>query len=403
MTKKIEKKNPSQLLDRIGAIITEARQRTVQTVNTMLVKTYWQIGREIVEHELGGKTRAVYGTEFLKNLAVDLVQQFGKGFSYPNLRRMCQFYAGYEIFSTPSREFDKSFVPTLSAQSYKKGAILSHKSELSLLTTNQTFSTPSRKSKRAIVQTVSAKSVLSEKMLARLSWSHICLLLAVSDKDARSFYEIEIVQNRWSVRETKRQIESMLFERLALSQDKKGLLKLSQKGQIIETPEDAIKDPYVLEFLGLNENEKWLESDLEQALMDHVQKFLLELGKGFMFVGRQTRITINNEHYRIDLVFYHKYLKSYILIDLKAGKFDHADYGQMKFYLNYFQEEMNDEGDNEPIGIILCYEKDEEFVKYVLKNEKNIFAQKYLLSLPDKQKLLAEVHRVKEKFERENQ
>ncbi|HDP98453.1 MAG TPA: DUF1016 family protein [bacterium] len=148
----------------------------------------------------------------------------------------------------------------------------------------------------------------------------------------------------------KRQIESMLFERLVLSKDKKGLSKLAQKGQIIETPEDAIKDPYVLEFLGLNENERWHESDLEQALMDHLQKFLLELGKGFMFVDRQMRISINNEHYRIDMVFYHKYLKSYILVDLKSGKFDHSDYGQIKFYLNYFQEEFNDEGDNEPIG-----------------------------------------------------
>lgn len=375
MTKKIEKKNPSQLIDRIGAIITEARQRTVQTVNTMLVKTYWEVGREIVEHELGGKTRADYGKETLKSISKELVLQYGKGFSFPNLKRMKQFYLAYQIGSTAS----------------------------SLLSANEIFSTPSRKSKGAIVPTVSAESVLSEKMLNRLSWSHICLLLAVSDKAARSFYEIEIVENSWSVRETKRQIESMLFERLALSKDKKGMLKLSQKGQIVETPQDAIKDPYVLEFLGLPENEKWHESDLEQALMDHLQKFLLELGKDFMFVNRQMRITVNNEHYRIDLVFYHKYLKSYILIDLKAGKFDHADYGQMKFYLNYFQEEMNDEGDNEPIGVILCYEKDDEFVKYVLKNEKNIFAKKYLLSLPDKQKLLAEVHRVKEQFERENQ
>ena len=372
MNAKIEKNNPSHLIERIGAIITEARRRTVQTVNTILVKTYWEIGREIVEHELGGKARADYGTEFLKNLATELSLHYGKGFSYQNLRRMCQFYSNYEIFSTVSREFKNQTVPTLSAPS-----------------------------NREIVQTASAKSTLSEKMLSRLSWSHICLLLAVSDKDARSFYEMEIVENSWSVRETKRQIESMLFERLALSKDKNGLRQLAQKGQIIETPQDALKDPYVLEFLGLPENERWHESDLEQALMDHLQKFLLELGKGFMFVGRQMRISINNDHYRIDLVFYNKHLRSYVLIDLKAGKFDHSDYGQMKFYLNYFQEEMNDEGDNDPIGIILCYEKDEEFVKYVLKKEKNIFAKKYMLSLPDKQELLAEVHRIKEKFKRE--
>lgn len=373
------------LVDRISVIINEARQRTVQSVNTILVKTYWEIGREIVEHELKGNIRAEYGEKSLKILSNELIKKYGKGFSYPNLRRMCQFYNDYEIFSTLSREFERPILSTLSIKS----------------NANEIISTASGKSDKAKAQTISTKSVLSEKMLARLSWSHLCLLLAVSDKDARCFYEIEIVQNGWSVRETKRQIESMLFERLALSKDKNGLLKLAQQGQIIATPEDALKDPYVLEFLGIDEKERWLESDLEQALMDHLQRFLLELGKGFMFVNRQMRISINNEHYRVDMVFYNKHLRSYILIDLKKGKFDHSDYGQMKFYLNYFQEEFNDEGDNDPIGIILCYEKDDEFVKYVLKNEKNIFAKKYLLSLPDKQKLLAEVHRVKEKFERE--
>ncbi len=375
MSKKGVLRNDSPLISRIGEIIIEARKQTVRTVNVILIKTYWEIGREIVEHELDGKLRADYGKETLKSISIDLVHQYGKGFSFPNIKRMKQFYFAYQIGSTAS----------------------------SLLNTKEIVTTTIKNSKPEKVPTVSAKSVLSEKMLTRLSWSHICLLLAVSDKDARSFYEIEIVENGWSVRETKRQIESMLFERLVLSKDKKGLLKLAQKGQIIEKPEDAIKDPYVLEFLGLNENENWHESDLEQALMDHLQKFLLELGKGFMFVDIQMRISINNEHYRIDMVFYNKYLRSYILIDLKSGKFDHSDYGQMKFYLNYFQEEFNDEGDNDPIGIILCYERNAEFVKYVLKNEKNIFAKKFLLSLPEKQKLLAEVHRVKEKFERKNQ
>lgn len=361
-----------QLLNRIGEIILEARQRTVQTVNTILVKTYWEIGREIVEHELGGKVRAEYGAELLKNLATELTQRYGKGFTHSNLRRMRQFYLNYEISATVSHKFESNKVGSL-----PKGDLSKNK-----------------------VQTLSAKSVLSDKMLAGLSWSHICLLLAVSDKDARSFYEIEIASNNWSVREARRQIESMLFERLAMSKNKSEVKKLAQSGQIIETPEDAVKDPYVLEFLGLDEQQVWLESDLEQALMDHLQKFLLEMGKGFMFVNRQMRISINNEHYHIDLVFYNKLLRSYVLIDLKAGKFDHADFGQMKFYLNYFQEELNDEDDNEPIGIVLCYEKNEEFVKYVLKNEKNIFAKKYILSLPDKKRLLAEVHRVREEFNR---
>ena len=331
MTKKLAKTNDSQLLDRIGVIIAEARQQTVRAVNTILVKTYWEVGREIVEHELGGKARAEYGTEFLKNLAAELTLRHGKGFSYRNIRQMRQFYNTYEIWQTLSAK----------SESDEICSTLSHKSD-----SNKIISTTSRKSAETKAPTLSAKSVLTEKMLNRLSWSHICLLLAVSDKDARSFYEIEIAKNNWSIRETKRQIESMLFERLVLSKDKAGLKQLSQKGQIIEEPEDALKDPYVLEFLGLSEQEKWLESDLEQALMDHLQKILLELGTGFMFVDRQLRISINNEHYHIDLVFYQKRLRSYVLIDLKAGKFDHSDYGQMKFYLNYFQDEFNEEGDN---------------------------------------------------------
>lgn len=348
----------TQLVGRIGELLAVARQHTVQTVNTILVKTYWEIGREIVEHELGGKIRAEYGKKSLKSLSQELTFRFGKGFSQKNLENMRRFYFTYQIPQTLSAKF-------------KKKEILS----------------------------TETKPVLSDRMLTKLSWSHICLLLAVSEKGARSFYEIEIANNGWSVREAKRQIESMLFERLALSKDKKGIRQLAEKGQIIETPEDALKDPYVLEFLGLEENNEWLETDLEQALMNHLQKFLLELGKGFMFVARQYRISINNEHYHIDLVFYNKILRSYVLIDLKTGKFDHSDYGQMKFYLNYFKEEKNDEMDNEPIGIVLCYEKDETFVDFVLKDEKKIFAKKYLLSLPDKNLLLAEVEKTREKFE----
>lgn len=382
---KIVKTDDGQLINRIGDILTLARQQTIQTVNTILVKTYWTIGREIVEHELGGKIRAEYGKEFLTNLSKELTIQYGKGFSYPNLRRMCQFYSEYEILSTVSRELGHGTFSTVLRESEVQ--------EMS--------STPSSQLEELKTQTVSAKSVLTEKKLTKLSWSHICLLLAVSDKDARSFYEIEIANNGWSVREAKRQIESMLFERLALSKDKKGLKQLAEKGQIIERPEDVLKDPYVLEFLGLEEKSQWLESDLEQAIMDQLQKFILELGKGFMFVGRQYRITINNEHYHIDLVFYNKILRSYVLIDLKTGKFDHSDYGQMKFYFNYFTEEMNDENDNEPIGIVLCSDKDDTFVEYVLKDEKKIFAKKYLLTLPDKKLLLAEVEKTKEKFERE--
>ncbi len=361
MSKEISKSDDTQLVGRIGELLSVARQHTVQTVNTILVKTYWEIGKEIVEHELDGKTRAEYGKRRLQDLSKELTLRYGKGFSYPNLKRMKQFYNSYQISSTLLSQFKTEDIrSTLSSES---------------------------------------KPILSDKMLSKLSWSHICLLLAVSDTDARSFYEIEIANNGWSVREAKRQIESMLFERLALSKDKKGLKKLSENGLIIESPEDALKDPYVLEFLGLEEKTHWLESDLEQAIMDHLQKFILELGKGFMFVARQYRISVNNEHYHVDLVFYNKILRSYVLIDLKTEKFNHSDFGQMKFYLNYFKDEINDEMDDEPIGIVLCYDKDETFVDYVLKDEEKIFAKKYLLSLPDKHLLLAEVERTREKFE----
>lgn len=387
MSKEISKLDDTLLIGRIGELLTIARRHTVQSVNTILVKTYWEIGREIVEHELSGKIRAEYGMKMLRHLSKNLTTLYGKGFSYPNLQKMRQFYNNYRIVSTLSRQFKTDKIQPIASEQSQE---------------TQISSTPSIKSNEAEkLSSVLSKSLMTEKMLSKLSWSHICLLLAISDTDARSFYEIEIASNGWSVREAKRQIDSMLFERLALSKDKKGLKQLAEKGQIIESPEDALKDPYVLEFLGLEEKKHWLESDLEQAIMDHLQKFIMELGKGFMFVARQFRISINNEHYHIDLVFYNKILRSYVLIDLKTGKFDHSDYGQMKFYLNYFKEDMNDNTDNEPIGIVLCYDKNETFIDYVLKDEKKIFAKKYLLTLPDKKILLAEVEKTKEKFERD--
>ncbi len=386
MNTEIDRNGNYRLLDRIGEIVSEARSSTVQAVNTIMVKTYWEIGREIVENEQGGKSRAEYGKRFLQGLAGELTSRYGKGFSYPNLRKMRQFYYTYDICSTLS-------IKSTGGEQSRTPPLKSDAGEIGSTTLNLSGAIENR-------GTTLTKSRLAEKILYRLSWSHICLLLAVSDQDARRFYEIEIVKNSWSVREAKRQIESMLFERLALSKDRAGLKELAEKGQIIEKPEDALRDPYVLEFLGLDEKERWLESDLEQALMNNLQKFLLELGTGFMFVGRQYRISINNEHYHIDLVFYNKILHSYVLIDLKSGKFNHSDYGQMKFYLNFFKAEINDDSDNEPLGVILCYEKDEAFVKYVLKDEKQIFARKYQISLPDKQKLLAEVQRTRVMFER---
>lgn len=229
----------------------------------------------------------------------------------------------------------------------------------------------------------------------------IIVNLKVDEPLARSFYELEAVQNNWSVRELKRQINSMLFERLALSKDTKAVMKMARKGQIIRKPEDAIKDPYILEFLNLKEETSYTESQLEEALTDKLQYFLLELGKGFSFVARQKRITIANRHYHIDLVFYNRFLKCFVLIDLKTGELDHADIGQMNFYLNYFKENEKTEDENDPIGIILCAKKDDIFAKYVLGGLSNkVFASKYKLALPSERELRLKLKSIPKLLER---
>jgi len=343
----ITTKNYNNLLDRIGEILKESRTRVVREINKAQILAYWEIGREIIEFEQKGKARAEYGEKLLKKLSADLSAKFGKGFSVDNLQLMRRFYLTYP---------DKF----------------------------QIYETASRKS--IIRQTPSAK------FESILSWSHYCELLKVEEPLARSFYEQEAIQNVWSVRELKRQINSMLFERLALSKDTKAVMKMAKKGQIIEKPEDAIKDPYILEFLNLKEETSYTESQLEQALIDKLQYFLLELGKGFTFVARQKRITITNRHYYIDLVFYNRFLKCFVLIDLKTGELDHADIGQMNFYLNYFRENEKQEDENDPIGLILCAKKDDIFAKYVLGGLSNkVFASKYKLTLPSEKELRLEL------------
>jgi predicted nuclease of restriction endonuclease-like (RecB) superfamily len=361
--------NYSNLLDKIANILVEARTKVVREINKAQVLVYWEIGREIVEFEQKGKLRAEYGEELLKKLSADMTVRFGKGFSRSNLQNMRLFYLAYPKCQT------------LSGKSYgvQKFQTTSGKSE-----------TLSRKS--SIQQTVSGKFQISQtpsdEFKPMLSWSHYCELLKVEEPIARSFYEQEAVQNNWSVRELKRQINSMLFERLALSKDTKAVMKMARKGQVIEKPEDAIKDPYILEFLNLKEEVSYTESQLEEALIDKLQYFLLELGKGFSFVARQKRITIANHHYYIDLVFYNRLLKCFVLIDLKSGELDHADIGQMNFYLNYFKDNEKTEGENDPIGIILCAKKDDIFAKYVLGGLSNkVFASKYKLALPSEKEL----------------
>lgn len=331
------------LVDRIADIFVQARTKAVREINIIQVMAYWEIGREIVEFEQKGKSRAEYGEKLIKKLSKDMGKKLGKGFSEINIRNMRRFYLDFPI---------------------------------------------------QIQQTLSVKSQISETSLVKsqfepiLSWSHYCELLKVEIPLARSFYEKEAYQNNWSVRELKRQINSMLFERLALSKNTRAVMRMAKKGQIIEKPEDAIKDPYILEFLNLREETSYTESYLEQAIIDKLQYFLLEIGKGFSFVARQKRITIVNRHYHIDLVFYNRILKCFVLIDLKTGELDHSDIGQMNFYLNYFKENEKREDENDPVGLILCAKKDNIFAKYVLGGLNNkVFVSKYKLALPSEKEL----------------
>jgi predicted nuclease of restriction endonuclease-like (RecB) superfamily len=327
------------LLDRVAVIFTQARLRAIRDINLTQVMAYYEIGKEIIEFEQKGKSRGEYGEKLIERLSEDMSKKFGRGFSPTNLKMMRLFYQSFPIRQTLSDE------------------------SVSQVAAPANF-TPS------------------------LSWSHYCELLKVDEPLARSFYEKEASQSNWSVRELKRQMNAMLFERLALSKDSRAVMRMAREGQIVEQPEDAIKDPYILEFLNLKEETAYTENQLEQALIDKLQSFLLELGKGFSFVARQKRITIANRHYYIDLVFYNRLLRCFVLIDLKRGEFDHADAGQMNFYLNYYRENEKQADENDPIGLILCAGKDDLFAKYVLGGLTNkVFASKYKLALPTEKEL----------------
>nr|NQU92595.1 DUF1016 domain-containing protein [Bacteroidota bacterium] len=352
-----------QLIDSIDNLLQQGRQQAAIAVNYHIVHTYWEIGRYIVEYEQKGEPKQEYGTKLIDILSTDLSNKFGKGFSRSNLFNFRKFYLLFEKVQTPSGQLIMSkpfkIVQTVSGQFETSGAS-------------------------------SYKFHKSTKTLHQLSWSHYCELLKIDDHLERSFYEKQCGNEKWSVRELKRQINSALFQRLALSKDKKGILELAKKGQVITSANDLIKDPYIFEFLNLPEQSLYSESDLEKALLDKLQNLLMELGKGFTFVGRQYRITISNKHHRVDLVFYHRILRSFVLFDLKLGEVNHKDVGQMNLYLNYFEKEENIEGENQPVGIILSALKDDILVEYALGNiSSKMFVSTYQLYLPDK-KLLKE-------------
>ena len=313
------------IYEEIRGLLKSARENIVSTINSTMAKTYFLIGKRIVEEEQNGEKRAEYGKKLIKELSKKLTKEFGKGFSERNLEQMRKFYLAYSIPQTLSAEF-------------------------------------------------------------RLSWSHYLILMRMENLDERKFYEIEAIENNWSLRELRRQIDSALYERLVLSRDKEKVKSLALKGQIIEKPEDIVKDPYILEFLGLEEQNSYSENRLETEIINNLEKFLLELGKGFTFVGRQVRFTFDEKHFRVDLVFYNRLLKCFVLIDLKIGEVTHQDLGQMQMYVNYYDRYVKLDDENKTIGIIICRDKNDTLVKMTLpEDNQQIFASRYMTVLPSKE------------------
>lgn len=317
----------THFLNEIKALLHSARNKVYQTINQTMTQTYWDIGRRIVEQEQQGEARAQYGAMLIKNLSEELTNEFGKGFSVDNLKNMRRFYQCYPKSETASHQFT-------------------------------------------------------------LSWSHYIFLTRISNPSERSFYEIEATNNHWSLKELKRQFDTGLYERLQLSTEKNKLQQLATQGQIIESPNDLVKDPYILEFVGLPVLANYSESELEQRLIDKLETFLLELGKGFTFVARQKKITIDEKHFYVDLVFYNRLLKCFVVIDLKIGELKHQDLGQLMMYVNYFDRTEKQDDENPTIGIVLCKDKSKALVEMTLpENNNQIFASKYQTLLPNKEEL----------------
>ena len=322
-------------------LLNNARNKIKRNIDSVMTYTYYEVGRRIIEEEQKGKERAEYGKQLLKNLSKVLTKEFGKGFSATNLKQMRKFYLLY--------------------------------------------------SNKVIGQTVSGEFENAAEILGKfdfkLSWSHYIFLMRLEENE-RSFYEIESDKNNWSLRELKRQYDTGLYQRLIISKNKDKIETLAKKGQIIEKPEDLIKDPYILDFLGLEENSSYTESNLENEVIDKLEHFLLELGKGFLFSGRQVRFSFDEKHFYVDLVFYNRLLKCFVLIDLKIGELKHQDLGQMQMYVNYYDRKIKNEDENKTIGIILCKDRNETIIKMTLPEENTqIFASKYQLILPSKEEL----------------
>lgn len=331
----------NDFLRSVSDVLSQARKNAKTAVNISMVYAYYEIGRMIVEEEQQGENRAAYGKQLLKELSAYLTENCGKGFSVGNLKNIRQFYKVYssdQIGETVFSQFEN----------------------LPAVSTGRKFF---------------------------LSWSHYLKLMRIDDVDERHFYEIECVKNNWSLREFQRQFDSALYQRLMLSTEKDAVKQLSEKGQIIEKSSDLVKDPYVLEFLGLEEKTKYSESDLETRIIDNLQTFLLELGAGYTFVARQKRFTFNESHFRVDLVFYNRLLRCFVVFDLKIGTLKHQDLGQMQMYVNYYDRYEKQEDENPTIGVLLCQDKEDSLVELTLPKDSNIYASKYQLYMPDKKML----------------
>ena len=362
----------SSLLTEVRQLIQSARRSVSTVVDTFQVMTNFEIGRRIVEHEQKGAKRAAYGAELLKELSARLTEEFGRGFSKANLEYMRRFYLEWE-----SRV--SQIAQTASGQFVGSGILQTMSEKLTLAEIPQTAS--GELVPTSIRQTASGKSPFT------LSWSHYVVLMTIKDPDERSFYEIESRQAGWDVRELKRQKASCLYERLALSRDKEGIRKLVKEGQVITRPEDLLKEPLVLEFLGLDAQASYSETDLEQAIINRLEHFLLELGKGFLFEARQKRFTFDEDHYFVDLVFYNRLLRCYVIIDLKLDKATHQDLGQMQMYVNYYDREVKLPDENPTIGLLLCKSAKKTVVELTLPKDTNIHAKEYSLYLPSKELL----------------
>jgi predicted nuclease of restriction endonuclease-like (RecB) superfamily len=369
--------NPEKrLYERVAGILESARSRVARTVNTAMVHAYWLIGREIVEVEQQGKERAEYGEELMKRLSAKLTRRFGRGFSVPNLRNMRQFFLTFPEGSAVSESLGgieaRSALPSVSAGSGIRSALPSESGV--------------------------APAVLFPPALG---WTHYAILMRLANPAARAFYEIEAVRESWSTRELERQVAALLFERLSLSRDREEVLALARRGQQVAGPGDVIKDPLVLEFLDLKERPSAHEHDLEQAIIDRLEEFLLEMGKGFCFVARQKRLTLEGDHFYVDLVLYNRLLRSFVLVDLKLGKLTHQDLGQMQMYVNFFDRFQRVDHEEKTIGVVLCSDRNEAMVKITLpEDNKRILAPRYQMYLPTEDELRAELTREREAAER---